>query len=99
RSAGQVRAFFKKRGGVIGFGIIVALVAIAAFAPLVATHDPIDQDLAQAFQGPSWAGGDGGHLLGTDNLGRDIYSRLVYGARISLMVGFVAATISAILGT
>lgn len=67
----------------------------AVFAPLVATHDPLEMDLsAEArLQGPSLE-----HLFGTDNLGRDVFSRMVYGARVSLSVGFIAVFISVVIG-
>ena len=73
----------------LGLAIVAALILMAAFAPLVASHDPIVQTLKDRLLAP----GAGGHLLGTDELGRDIYSRIVYGARITLyIVGIVAFT-------
>ena len=66
----------------------------AIFAPLVATHDPNKVDLLAAGQPPSRD-----HWLGTDEVGRDVFSRLVYGARVSLSVGLVAVTIYTLLGT
>ncbi len=72
----------------IGLGIVLLLVLVAAFAPLLATHSPYVQSLQERLQPPSLA-----HWLGTDEFGRDIYSRIVYGARITLMiVGLVAVT-------
>ncbi len=74
--------------------IWIALVAIAAIFPqLFATHDPIRQSLMSSLQGPSWE-----HFLGTDHLGRDVWSRIVYGARISLQVGLVSVGLAAIGG-
>lgn len=70
---------------------IIALVAI--FAPFVATYDPNKIDLEDALVGPSKE-----HILGTDSLGRDLFSRMVYGARISLSVGFVAVGIAVLIG-
>ncbi|WP_116596926.1 ABC transporter permease [Primorskyibacter marinus] len=80
--------------------IVLALIILAAiFAPVLATHDPYAQDLGQRLLGA----GQGGHLLGTDSLGRDIYSRLLYGARISiyivLLVAMVAPLVGLIVGT
>ena len=70
------------------FGVIVitAMTGAALFAPIVATHDPVEVDLSAAarLQPPSVS-----HFFGTDNLGRDVFSRMVYGARISLSVGFI----------
>jgi peptide/nickel transport system permease protein len=85
----------------IAFGVLVAAVLLAAAlgAPWLAPHDPLDQDLFNAFAKPAWAGGDGAHPLGTDSLGRDLLSRLVYGARVALVVAFVAALLAGLLGT
>jgi peptide/nickel transport system permease protein len=77
----------------------VALVA-ALFADALAPHDPVLGNLRHRHRPPAWlAGGDGSHLLGTDHLGRDILSRLLFGARISLLVGFTAAVVAGALGT
>lgn len=75
------------------FGLAV-LVFCAIFAPLIAPYDYAAQDYLAMNQGPSLA-----HLFGTDNFGRDIFSRVVYGARISLMVGFISLAIGALLGS
>jgi peptide/nickel transport system permease protein len=70
---------------VIG-GTIVALIAIAAiFAPLIAPHGPVDQDLINAFRAPSWA-----HPFGTDQFGRDVLSRVIYATRLDLQIAFIA---------
>jgi len=72
----------------------------AVFAPWLSPHDPLEQDLLSSFFPPSWqAEGDPMFFLGTDNLGRDIASRLIYGARTALIVALVAATLAALLGT
>lgn len=76
-----------------GFVLLVILIGIAAFAPLIATHDALAQDLGARLQKPSAA-----HWLGTDDLGRDIFSRVVYGSRITLYIAFLAALIAAPLG-
>ena len=80
--------------------MIVGLVIVAALgAPLLATTDPIDQDLTVALKPPLWhADGSAQHPLGTDHLGRDVYSRLVYGARISLAISVLAALLGAAVG-
>jgi len=77
------------------FGVIVLglLILIAAFAPLIATHDPYAQDLVNTLQPPSAA-----HFFGTDELGRDIFSRLVWGSRISLTIIFLVSIIVGPLG-
>jgi len=84
-------------GGLI---ILFLLVMAALFAELVAPHNPIDQDITQALSPPFFLeGGTWNHLLGTDELGRDIFSRIIFGARISLVVGFIAVAISGFIGT
>jgi dipeptide transport system permease protein len=89
-------------GGRLVFGVVVvlALVVAAVAAPWLAPHDPLDQDLLSALLPPAWtSGGDAAYLLGTDGLGRDILSRLIYGARVALTVAVVAASLTALLGT
>jgi peptide/nickel transport system permease protein len=73
--------------------LLVVLLGIAAFAPVIATHDIYAQDLTARLQRPSAA-----HWLGTDDLGRDIFSRVIYGSRITLYIAFLAALIAAPLG-
>jgi ABC-type dipeptide/oligopeptide/nickel transport system permease subunit len=79
--------------GVFGLVIIVALVVFALFAPLIAPYSPDDFVAAKRLD-PSWQ-----HLFGTDNLGRDMFSRVVYGARISLIIGFSAVIFGTLAGT
>jgi peptide/nickel transport system permease protein len=79
---------------VIGGLIILTLVVLAVFAPLLATHGVDQPDMRNRFSLPSAA-----HLLGTDNLGRDLWSRLIYGARISLSIGIISVTVAALIGT
>jgi ABC-type dipeptide/oligopeptide/nickel transport system permease subunit len=74
--------------------VVVAFVVAGLFAPLLAPQDPNAQDLAARLQGPL----SPGHLLGTDSLGRDVLSRLIYGTRVSLVVGFAAVGISGAIG-
>ncbi|WP_377194422.1 ABC transporter permease [Ruegeria meonggei] len=78
----------------VGLTILVLLVFTAVFAPVLAPHDPFSQDLASRLQ-PI---GTGGHLLGTDSLGRDILSRLIYGARITLYIVALVALIAPVAG-
>lgn len=85
---------------VIGLVIVGALILIAAFAPLVAPHNPLEQDLLYSMLPPSWqSGGEAGYFFGTDNLGRDILSRLIYATRVALTVAFVAAILAAAIGS
>ena len=80
--------------------VVLAVVAAAAvLAPQLAPVDPIKNDLLERLTPPMWiAGGSAAHPLGTDTLGRDVLSRLLYGARLSLVVGFAAVLISGLLG-
>ena len=76
-----------------GLGIVLAMSALALLAPWIAPFDPAALDLDHILMPPSSE-----HLLGTDALGRDVFSRLLYGARVSLWVGFVAVGISTAIG-
>ena len=88
------------QGMVIGSGIVFIVIAIALLAPLLAPHDPYEQDLMKRLVPPVWdSRGSWGHIFGTDHLGRDYLSRLIYGARISLLIGIGAALISGLIGT
>jgi peptide/nickel transport system permease protein len=80
----------------LGGGFILLLLAIALLAPLIAPFDPLEQDLMAATAAP---GQEPGRWLGTDSLGRDLLSRMIYATRIALTVAFVAATLACILGT
>ncbi|MCC0012552.1 MAG: ABC transporter permease subunit [Rhodobiaceae bacterium] len=91
--------FSENRGAVIGLFVFVALVLIAIFAPLVAPHSPTQQYRDALLQPPVWAdNGTATFLLGTDAVGRDILSRLIYGARFSLFIGVVVVTLSLTIG-
>jgi len=83
----------RNRTATIGAFIVVLLVLIAIFAPVIAPFDPYEANLNEALASPSFR-----HLMGTDYLGRDILSRIVYGARISLQVGVLAEAISLAIG-
>jgi peptide/nickel transport system permease protein len=91
--------FQANRLALAGLGIVALLVIVAAFAPWLVTHDPYEQNLAQRLLAP----GAAGHLLGTDDFGRDILSRIIVGARITLyivvLVALIAAPIGLIVGT
>ena len=88
------------QGMIIGSAIVVSVLVIALLAPLLAPHDPYQQDLLKRLVPPVWdSRGSWEHILGTDHLGRDYLSRLIYGARISLLIGIGAALISGIIGT
>lgn len=87
-------------GFLLGGAVVLTLIIVAVFAPYIAPYDPYLQDLTKRLINPVWdASGSWEHILGTDALGRDYFSRLVYGARISLIIGFCAASISGIIGS
>ena len=85
---------------VFGLFVLSVLTVTALTAPWLAPHDPLEQDLLYSFLPPTWyPQGEGSYLLGTDNLGRDIISRTVYGTRIALVVAVIAASLACLLGT
>jgi peptide/nickel transport system permease protein len=82
----------------LGLGILAAVLLVAVFAPFVAPHPPARVALADRLAPPVFAGGTWNHPLGTDSLGQDLLSRIIYGARVSLLVGVCAVLISGTLG-
>jgi peptide/nickel transport system permease protein len=82
----------------LGALVLVTFVVMALFAPQLAPFDPTAPNLRARLAPPAWAGGPEQHLLGTDHLGRDILSRLIYGSRIALLVGVAGVTLQALLG-
>jgi peptide/nickel transport system permease protein len=88
------RAFTSNRTAVLGVVMILAIVLIAVFAPVIAPHDPLSQSVRDRLAPPSAE-----HLLGTDDKGRDILSRVIYGARIALLVGIFSVALGGALGT
>ncbi len=86
-------------GFLFGGAVMLLTILVAVFAPLLTSYDPFAQELTQRLIPPVWsAKGSWTHLLGTDGLGRDYLTRLIYGARISLIVGFGAAGIAGLIG-
>jgi peptide/nickel transport system permease protein len=82
-----------------GLAIVLVIGLCALFAPYIAPHDPNDQNLVSTLLPPAWAeGGDAAFLLGTDSLGRDVLSRLIYGARVAMMVAVFASLGAMLLG-
>jgi peptide/nickel transport system permease protein len=93
-------AFFRLRrnpGALVGFGLVSTFILLAAFAPLIAPHGPLDQDLTLVTNG-CCPGPSAHHWLGVDQLGRDELSRLIYGARFSLLIGVVAVSVGLSIG-
>ena len=85
---------------VLGVGIVVGVILVAILAPVLAPYDPDKLNLIHRLTPPSWdPAGSSKHLLGTDQLGRDLLSRIIYGARVSLLVGFLSVITSGVLGT
>ena len=89
-----LRTFFSNRLAVFGTAIMSVFILMAIFAPLIAPYDPLQQNLLDKFAPPSKE-----HLLGQDELGRDILSRIIYGARISLTAGLASVAIATGVGT
>ncbi len=89
-----VRRFFRDKVAVTGLILVIAVFIVAIFAPYIAPYPPDAIDPSHPLQPPSIH-----HIMGTDSLGRDVFSRMVYGARVSLLVGFVAVGISTLIGT
>lgn len=87
------RRFCRNKQAMIGLAMLLLLIFAAVFANVIAPYDPVEQNLLIRLQGPSAA-----HWFGTDELGRDIFSRILYGARISLTVGLIAVSISCVAG-
>ena len=95
----MMRRARRHAGLIFGTVVIGLILALALLAPMLAPHSPYAQDLMARHMKPVFMGGTWEHPLGTDHLGRDYLSRLLYGARVSLMIGVVAASISAVIGT
>jgi len=88
-----LRRFLRHRLAVISLGVVLLMVLVAIFAPLIAPYSATTQDLLNTLSAPSPQ-----HWLGTDDLGRDILSRLIYGSRVTLGIGFAASLVSLLLG-
>jgi dipeptide transport system permease protein len=91
-------SFVENKGAVLGLVIVSIVVALALLAPLVAPHSPVEQFRDAVKAPPLWAGGSWAFPFGTDGVGRDMLSRLIYGARISLLIGVSVMGVSFVLG-
>ncbi|WP_018249076.1 nickel transporter permease [Orenia marismortui] len=87
------KRLIKNKTAMFGLGIISLLILAAILSPFLAPYNPIETNILQRLKAPS-----GGHLFGTDNLGRDILSRIIYGSRISLQVGIISVSLALVLG-
>lgn len=92
--AGLVKAFNTNKTSWVGLGLFTFVCLLALLAPLIAPHDPLDQNILDRLEGPS-----GEYWMGTDAFGRDILSRILHGARISLTIGLVSITAALLIGT
>ena len=92
---GFLRSMFKQKNFMFKLGVVICIgwLLLALLAPLIAPADPVAQDLSQRFQAPS-----GSHWFGTDSLGRDVFSRVLYGSRISITAGLITVAISFAVG-
>jgi peptide/nickel transport system permease protein len=84
--------------GLAGLVLMLVVLGIALFAPFIAPHDPIAQDIMNRLAPPVWIGHNSSWILGTDALGRDLLSRIIWGARVSLFIGVTVVAISATVG-
>lgn len=87
------RRFVKNRMAVVGLILLTIIVLISVFAPLLTSHDPLDSDMYNIEAPPSDE-----HILGTDDMGRDVYARLLYGGRISLLIGLLTMIFTVLIG-
>ena len=96
----SLRAALSEPKVILGGGFILCLILVSIFAPWLAPKDPLEQDLMLATLPPAgYAGTEPGYWFGTDDLGRDVLSRLIHGTRVALLVAFIAAGLAALVGT
>ncbi|HYB71681.1 MAG TPA: ABC transporter permease [Candidatus Bathyarchaeia archaeon] len=94
-----LRRLVRRRTALFGLLVVLGVVLAAVAAPLISPFDPLEQDIGQRLREPGWQDAQGRmHPLGTDHLGRDILARIIFGARIALVVGLAAVVISGVLG-
>jgi peptide/nickel transport system permease protein len=89
-----IRELRKNKTAILGLVLIALLILLAVIGPFISPYNPLTPEPLNRLKGPSW-----GHLFGTDSLGRDILSRIIYGSRISIIIGLIAVTISLLPGT
>ncbi|MFP4645990.1 MAG: ABC transporter permease [Candidatus Acetothermia bacterium] len=87
------KGFYQRKIALFGLITLFLIIVMAIFAPFISPYDPMDMNPVDRLQGPSWT-----HFFGTDNFGRDIFSRVVYGARLSLLSGTAAVGFSVVIG-
>src|SRR3989454_4950452 len=97
---GRLASFRREGWPMVPITILAVIALLAIFADVIVPHDPQVGLLGERFRPPAWQqGGSTAHLLGTDHLGRDVLSRLIFGARVSLVVGFTAVIFAGVIGT
>lgn len=89
-----IRVFNTNKTSWVGLAVFAAVILVALFAPLLTSHDPITQNVARQLEGPSAQ-----HIFGTDEYGRDIWTRLIHGARASLVIGIASTLIAMLVGS
>src|SRR5262245_64132340 len=90
-----IRRLTRRRTALFGFAVVALVVLTAVFAPLLSPFDPLEQDISQRLKEPGWQDARGrAHILGTDNLGRDIIARIMYWSRKALAVGHSTTSLS-----
>ena len=100
RRRALLRELWSDKSAMIGVLVLVMIVLVALFAPLLAPHDPSEQNLLDRLVPPAWYdGGSWTHVLGTDSLGRDVLSRMIYGTRVTLQIGVLVVLIAGTFGT
>jgi peptide/nickel transport system permease protein/dipeptide transport system permease protein len=96
----QLSQLWRNKTSVVGLIVVAGFVLAAIFAPSLSPHDPVEISLYDQLKPPAWKdGGSDKNILGTDDLGRDIFSRIIYGARVSLTVAVVSVGLAFVLGT
>jgi peptide/nickel transport system permease protein len=94
-----IKLLLQSKTGTVGFFIVSLVIFVALFADILAPHDPASNNLGDMLKPPVWLdGGSQNYILGTDNLGRDILSRIIYGSRVSLLVGVFSVILAGFIG-
>ncbi|WP_264737530.1 ABC transporter permease [Cytobacillus firmus] len=94
-----IKLLLQSKTGTVGFFIVSLVIFVAIFADILAPHDPASNNLGDMLKPPVWLdGGSQNYILGTDNLGRDILSRIIYGSRVSLLVGVFSVILAGFIG-
>jgi peptide/nickel transport system permease protein len=93
------KLLLQSKTGTVGFLIVISVIFVAIFAEVIAPHDPTKNNLGDMLKPPGWLdGGSSTYILGTDNLGRDMLSRIIFGTRVSLLVGVFSVILAGIIG-